>query len=137
PSQSLIFDPQDKIWATVFTEEELQEIKTNKAPELTPLPDSMNEYLAEYSKLQNLDAIVVNGKHNFHRLNQPDLHWMNMSIAKALDVLYYDYLSKSRSEADLLKHVWSIIDCCFFEGDIDITSGEHNSKSTSSRVNDD
>ncbi|KAI9479634.1 hypothetical protein BDB00DRAFT_879228 [Zychaea mexicana] len=112
-SHSLILDPQDNVWALVFTEKEIQEIKSHQAPKLKTIPDEMNEYIAKYKGL------------------------MSTSIAKVLDLLYYNYLGKERSESDLLKHVWTIIDCCFYHDTIDVFSGEQKSKSTNNRVNND
>ncbi|KAI9497555.1 hypothetical protein BDB00DRAFT_629023 [Zychaea mexicana] len=137
-SHSLILDPQDNVWALVFTEKEIQEIKSHQAPKLKTMPDEMNEYIAKYKGLVELEAIEeVNAQHRFSRLKEPYLHWMSTSIAKVLDLLYYNYLGKERSESDLLKHVWTIIDCCFYHDTIDVFSGEQKSKSTNNRVNND
>ncbi|KAI8147763.1 hypothetical protein BJV82DRAFT_306172 [Fennellomyces sp. T-0311] len=77
----------------------------------------------------------MNKQQDFHPLTVPVLHWIHTSIVKALDIMYYKYLHKRRTESDLLKHVWSIIDTCFYSGDIDAVSGEATSKATSNYAN--
>ena len=58
----------------------------------------------------------------FHPLENPQLHWMEGSILKALDVLYYDIINKYKSEADLMKRVWCFIDCAFDVGGVSVVA---------------
>ncbi|KAI9259537.1 hypothetical protein BDA99DRAFT_95318 [Phascolomyces articulosus] len=133
---SLVLDPDDKDWLNYFTKQELEEIKNESVPVISTLPKPLLEYIDKYKGLKSLDEIRnINIQHNFHPLQEPDLHWIDSSISKVLDIMYYKYLAKRRSESDLMKHIWVLIDTCFYASTIDAISGETSSKSTSNRVN--
>ncbi|KAI8138881.1 hypothetical protein BJV82DRAFT_280436 [Fennellomyces sp. T-0311] len=138
PCHSLILDPDDKTWSEYFTNDEIREIKSFNAPQVAPLPAALEEYLDKYAGLTTLDKIrEVNKKHDIHPILDPELDWASASIEQALRIMFHQYLQKRRTEADLLKHVWSIIDTCYFFGEIDAISGESSSKATSKRTNND
>ncbi|KAI8147116.1 hypothetical protein BJV82DRAFT_509094 [Fennellomyces sp. T-0311] len=136
PCHSMILDPRDPAWLQYFTKEELAEIKGYNPPTFINLPKKLSDYLDHYKAMNDLDAIWEEStKHNFHPTHEPELHWMNTSVARALDLLFYHHVEKNLTESDLMKHVWVIIDHCFNTGDIGTVSGETASKASSHRVN--
>ncbi|KAG2209322.1 hypothetical protein INT45_001357, partial [Circinella minor] len=133
---SFILDPWDQTWNDVFTEGDLNEIMTENAPEVLSLPAPLQRYMDKFSSATTLDQLQEVALANpFHALENLQLHWMEGSILKALDLLYYDIIHKYKSEVDLMKRVWCFIDWAFDVGDVDVIAGEYVIKSSSARIN--
>ncbi|KAI7848158.1 hypothetical protein BDC45DRAFT_610521 [Circinella umbellata] len=127
PCHSLIFDPWDETWSQYFTEDELDEIISYNKPNTLSLPLPLQEYIDKFIHTNTLDEIRdILIKNPFHPLNDPELHWMETSISKALDLLYYDTVHKYQSEADLMKRIWCFIDCAFDTGEVKSSSLRRN-----------
>ncbi|KAG1054708.1 hypothetical protein G6F43_003301 [Rhizopus delemar] len=136
PCHSLIMDPSDPIWIEYFSEEELEEIRNESAPEVATLPVELSEFLGTFEGLMELEELYEHAcSFKFHPVEQPDLHWMHQSIMNALSLLFCRYLAKERTESDLLKRVWSFIDTCFDMTDIVVANGERASRASSERMN--
>ncbi|KAI7858190.1 hypothetical protein BDC45DRAFT_597145 [Circinella umbellata] len=131
PCHSFIMDPSDQTWNDLFTEGELNEIMTENAPTVLPLPAPLQHYMDKFSDATTLDQLREIALANpFHSLDNPRLHWMEGSILKVFDLLYYDIVHKYKSEANLMKRIWCFIDCAFDVGDVNYAS-----KSSAARIN--
>ncbi|KAI7847962.1 hypothetical protein BDC45DRAFT_524750 [Circinella umbellata] len=136
--EHMILDIADDNWKGYFTKEELAEIELIKKPTILELPDEMIKYLDNYKNLETLtDIWNENNKHNFHPINQPVMNWVDTSVARAVDILLKNIHNKYKTEADLMKRIWVLIDCCFDDGELDSISGEYVSKATTEVANSD
>ena len=61
-------------------------------------------------------------KHNIDPINDPELYWVHSSVRNVLEILTHNLHKTYKTEADLIKRVWSIIDCCFDYDDLDVIS---------------
>ncbi|KAI7856600.1 hypothetical protein BDC45DRAFT_567161 [Circinella umbellata] len=93
----------DPVWHNYFTKEELHEIEDEKKKLLRSLWDGYK-------------------KHNIDPIDDPELYWVHSSVRNVLEILTYDLHKTYKTKADLMKRVWSIIDCCFDYGDLDVIS---------------
>ena len=64
--------------------------------------------------LENLIAIHM--KYRFHP-SEADKHWVSNAIGEVLDLYYYNYDIKNKTEADLVRRLWGFIEKCFDESD--------------------
>ncbi|CDH59851.1 hypothetical protein RO3G_13306 [Lichtheimia corymbifera JMRC:FSU:9682] len=136
PCCSLILDPTDKIWATYFTNEEIKEIRTMNLPAVNTLPSDVQNYVKSYEGMHDLEQLYERStRHHFHPLKQRDLHWVHGCVTRGLDLYFYEYFREDRSEADLMKRVWSLVDYCYDGSVISVTTGERSSKASSHRMN--
>ncbi|KAI7852076.1 hypothetical protein BDC45DRAFT_514248 [Circinella umbellata] len=136
PCHSMILDTTDPVWLDYFTEIELEEIEREKQVAVSELPGKIQVYLDNYKDLRTLDSLWNEyTKHTFHPINDNDLYWAHSSVRNVLEVLMHDSHKKFKTEADLMKRAWLIIDRCFDNGDIDAISGEYVSKASSASVN--
>ena len=45
------------------------------------------------------------------------MNWLDTSVVRAIEVLMKNIHEKYKTEADLMKRIWILIDCCFdYEG---------------------
>ncbi|KAI9495575.1 hypothetical protein BDB00DRAFT_759963 [Zychaea mexicana] len=132
----MILDTSDPVWLEYFTKSELKEIEDEKKVTLSELPKSMQTYLDCYNGLKTLDELWnEHTKHSLHPIRDADLYWVHSSVRNVLEILMHGLHKKCKTEADYMKRAWSIIDCCFDNGDLDVISGEYVSKASSTRVN--
>ncbi|KAG2227384.1 hypothetical protein INT45_004340 [Circinella minor] len=136
PCHSMILDTSDPVWLDYFTKEELHEIEDEKKVPISKLPDNMTNYLDNYKNLKSLRSLWDEyKKHNIDPIDDSELYWVHSSVRNVLEILTYNLHKTYKTEADLMKRVWSIIDCCFDYGDLDVISGEYVSKASSNRIN--
>ncbi|KAG2221221.1 hypothetical protein INT45_013932 [Circinella minor] len=136
PCHSMILDTTDPVWLDYFTEIELEEIEREKQVAVSELPSKIKVYLDNYKDLKTLDSLWNEyTKHNFHPINDNDLYWVHSSVRNVLEILMHGLHKKFKTEADLMKRAWLIIDCCFDNDDLDAISGEYVSKASSARAN--
>ena len=66
-------DPSDQVWDDYFNEEELQEIRSFRAPEIPELPTELQEFLNSFkgkvSYSRTGDLVVLSS--NFFLLDRP------------------------------------------------------------------
>ncbi|KAG2220829.1 hypothetical protein INT45_004490 [Circinella minor] len=65
------------------------------------------------------------------------MYWLDSSVARAVDIILKNIHKNYKTEADLMKRIWLLIDCCFDDGGVDVISGEYVSKATTARINTD
>lgn len=92
PCHSLILDNGDQCWETVFTKEDLKEIKTFKLKRLPNLPTDLENYfnsLLLLSTENDLDKLYTDVKAaNFHPRNDEALAWAQNNCSKYDQALY-------------------------------------------------
>lgn len=50
------------------------------------------------------------------------MHWLEKSFETAIELLMSGYLNSTCSESDYLKRVWVLIDHCFDQSNVDVTT---------------
>ncbi|KAG0174516.1 hypothetical protein DFQ30_004149 [Apophysomyces sp. BC1015] len=135
PSRSLILDPSDKVWKNHFTNGKMEEIKAEMLPPVTELPDEVLDYIDSYEGLHDLEKLYNHyTRFRFHPCKQAALSGAHGCIIRGLKLYFNDYLSKPRTEADLMKHVWCLINYCYDGSIIDVSTSESR---YITRINDD
>ncbi|KAG2216098.1 hypothetical protein INT45_010246 [Circinella minor] len=94
----MILDTSDPIWLDYFTLSELDEIDNEQQSSLAELPNIITEYLNSYKDLV----------HN--------------AVRTILKILMHGLQKEFKTDADLMKRAWVIIDNCFDYGAIDVIS---------------
>ncbi|KAG0183579.1 hypothetical protein DFQ28_002973 [Apophysomyces sp. BC1034] len=123
PSRSLILDPSDKVWKNHFTNGKMEEIKAEMLPPVTELPDEVLDYIDSYEGLHDLEKLYNHyTRFRFHPCKQAALSGAHGCIIRGLKLYFNDYLSKPRTEADLMKHVWCLINYCYDGSIIDVST---------------
>ncbi|KAI7900632.1 uncharacterized protein BX663DRAFT_151916 [Cokeromyces recurvatus] len=140
PCHSLILDSGDQCWETVFTKEDLNEIKTFKLKRLPNLPTDLENYfnsLLLLSTENDLDKLYTNVKAaNFHPRNDKALAWAQTIVLNTIKLFMSNYFPLSdQSEADILRRIWLLIDTVFDYSAIKSRSGEKSSTSSSYGLN--
>ncbi|KAG2220814.1 hypothetical protein INT45_004475, partial [Circinella minor] len=121
PVHSMILDTNDNLWKNYFTPDELNEIEAEKEPTFHQLPKVVLQYLNNYKLLKTLDDMWEEGiKHHFHPVRQPLMYWVHTSVIRCIDILLQNVHKKYKTEADLMKRIWILIDCCFDEGELNV-----------------
>ncbi|KAG1301753.1 hypothetical protein G6F64_011523 [Rhizopus arrhizus] len=129
-----LLEPEDKIaieelyknlnpmnmWklSSVFTKEDLKEIKTFKLKRLPNLPTDLENYfnsLLLLSTENDLDKLYTDVKAaNFHPRNDEALAWAQTTVLNTIKLFMSNYFPLSdQSEADILRRIWLLIDTVF------------------------
>ncbi|KAI7851362.1 hypothetical protein BDC45DRAFT_445750, partial [Circinella umbellata] len=104
------FDIHDPCWNGRFTPDELNELKTYYKPNLQPLPQDLQEYLNKFRGIHDLeDLLAIHMKYRFHPSSGADKHWVSNAIGEVLDLYYYNYDIKNKTEADLVRRLWGLL----------------------------
>ncbi|KAI9273087.1 hypothetical protein BDA99DRAFT_602267 [Phascolomyces articulosus] len=136
PCLSMVLDPADSIWNSYFTVDELEEIEHANKPMIRELPTEAIDYSNNYKNMKTLDELwEESAKHHFHPIRQPLMNWVHMSVVNTINILFHNIHKKYKTEADLMKRIWVMIDCAFDDSDVDVICGEYVSKSTTTRAN--
>ncbi|KAG2219126.1 hypothetical protein INT45_000498 [Circinella minor] len=134
-AHSLILDIHDPCWNGRFTPDELNELRTYHKPNLQPLPQDLQEYLNKFRGVHDLeDLIAIHMKYRFHP-SEADKNWVSNAIGEVLNLYFYNYDIKNKTEADLVRRLWGFIEKCFDESDFYVLSGEKSSTASSNRKN--
>ncbi|KAI9272206.1 hypothetical protein EDC94DRAFT_638785 [Helicostylum pulchrum] len=140
PCHSLILDSRDQCWETVFTKEDLKEIKTFKLKRLPNLPADLENYfnsLLLLSTENDLEKLYTDMKAaNFHPRNDEALAWAQTTVLNTIKLFMSNYFPLSdQSEAGILRRIWLLIDTVFDYSAIKARSGEKSSISSSDGLN--
>ncbi|KAG2207121.1 hypothetical protein INT45_000780 [Circinella minor] len=130
-AHSLILDIHDPCWNGRFTPDELNELRTYDKPNLQPLPQDLQEYLSKFRGVHDLeDLIAIHMKYRFHP-SEADKNWVSNAIGEVLNLYFYNYDIKNKTEADLVRRLWGFIEKCFDESDFYVLSGGKSSTASS------
>ncbi|KAI9261472.1 hypothetical protein BDA99DRAFT_537858 [Phascolomyces articulosus] len=109
-------------------------------PNLQSFPQTFQEYLKKFCGTHHLeDLIGFHIKYRFHP-SEADKHWSSNAIGEVLDLYFYNYAIKNKTEADLVRRLWGFIEKSFDESDFHVVlsfSGEKPSSDSSNRKNED
>ncbi|KAI7859184.1 hypothetical protein BDC45DRAFT_531088 [Circinella umbellata] len=146
PVHSMILDTSDSHWKKYFTVKELNEIDEEKMPCFYDLPaevgnpssggiivsilESMGFFFAS---LERGKLLMEYGGTEISIISIPFVNLL--CIGSPIDILLQKVHDKYKAEADLLKRVWVLIDCCFDEGELSAIGGEDVSRATTESVN--
>ncbi|OBZ86074.1 hypothetical protein A0J61_05876 [Choanephora cucurbitarum] len=161
---SFVLDPWDNTYqqASVFTKEELNEIKSFKIKDLPSIPAKTLNYLNLYkqakttAEVRQMLLLKQSWDENFDRKASHDLDWIRHSYYTLLVKMpsnIYSYALKEKgknrarelergnldsadnSETWLLAHIWTIVDRVFDDIEVDVVRGESASLASSIRKN--
>lgn len=139
PSKSLIMDPEDNNYTIldVFTQAELQEIRTYNEKQLPLMTSELKEHLMAYSKNNAQDIRRALRIHNtFDDDDDSDKDWINHTIYSILRQYEAGNMEKDHLEAWYQSQIWSMVENAFdtLEG-IDAVTGESVSHASRKRKN--
>ncbi|RCH92754.1 hypothetical protein CU098_009368, partial [Rhizopus stolonifer] len=133
PVHSLIFDTNDKSWASYFTKEEIKEITMYKPKKLDELPDVLNNYIEDLKKLRDVDTLK---KKLSEETTCSACEWVRYTVLDYFKLFKYGYLPLSdQTEDDMMRRIWFFIDTVFDASPIHCRGGEKSSKSSSTSKN--
>ncbi|CDH52463.1 chitin deacetylase [Lichtheimia corymbifera JMRC:FSU:9682] len=135
---SMILDPSLPIWNQYFTDEELNEISSYNTMAVSQLPTEIRDYLSSFKSKHTLEDLTT--QHNtfgpFDRIRQSDLYWVHKAVSDALDLYHCKYFQDlDRTEEDIVRRVWELIERCFDYTNIKYTGGEMTSQASAQRMN--
>lgn len=111
PVHSLIFDTNDKSWASYFTKEEIKEITMYKPKKLDELPDVLNNYIEDLKKLRDVDTLK---KKLSEETTCSACEWVRYTVLDYFKLFKYGYLPLSdQTEDDMMRRIWFFIDTVF------------------------
>ncbi|PKK58077.1 hypothetical protein RhiirC2_347831 [Rhizophagus irregularis] len=140
---SFVVDPDDRsfIEEKVFTESELQEIRTYKQKPLPDMPQDLLEHLGNYqlNTISDLRTQVFKPeawKLSYNRQNDFDRDWIRNTVDNLIREYEVGSLKRDHLEGWLLSHIWLFIDRVFenIEG-VEVIRGESCSLASSARKN--
>ncbi|GAN11673.1 hypothetical protein MAM1_0801d11254 [Mucor ambiguus] len=134
-SHSFIFNCQDKQWLKYFTEDEIQEIRDFRFPDLPPPPEDLQTYL---DLLETMDSDELSNSIATNQFPlESDAKWAQDAYSQAVRLLRSGFFTKKKdiTETQLLKRVWTCIDTCFDFSNITCISGEKCSTSSADAIN--
>ncbi|KAI9243818.1 hypothetical protein BDA99DRAFT_529791 [Phascolomyces articulosus] len=115
PAHSMILNPDDPLYAEVFTEQELNEIGDFNSIDFD---QEFSEYLHEYlysflgkKALDDISTAIINK--TFKPLDQPDLYWIRKSIEVVVDLYNMNFFDSDYIEDDVEYRVWPFVFKCF------------------------
>ncbi|KAI9018723.1 hypothetical protein CLU79DRAFT_705632 [Phycomyces nitens] len=117
PSHSLILDPDDTLtWDGTFTRQELDEIRSFKAPAFEIVPKT----IISLPKHQSLDQMHKNVSEQYINPRSDSYnYWVKKSLIEGLDILMSNKASTiGDSEAEIVDRIWKIIPWAFDQGEI-------------------
>ncbi|KAI8138604.1 hypothetical protein BJV82DRAFT_717277 [Fennellomyces sp. T-0311] len=139
PAHSFIFDTQDSCWDGHFSEEDLNYIRTFNAPQL---PNITDDEAIVYLKLfegkvsttyDDIMRTLLAGPYS--EAESSNVAWLRHTIMTAMMNCRKKFTDKHFSETDIIIHIWSQIIYCFADTDIDVNTGENESKATTTNKN--
>ncbi|CAO3623239.1 unnamed protein product [Mucor fragilis] len=141
---SFVLDPWEPTYqkCSVFTIEELNEIKNFKLKCLPPINAKTLDYLSLYKEAKTAGEVrkILTSKQswddNFDRKESHDLDWIRHSyyiLTREIECGGLDGID--RSETWLLAHVWTSVDRVFDDVELDVVRGESASLASSLRKN--
>ncbi|RIA81831.1 hypothetical protein C1645_789518 [Glomus cerebriforme] len=141
-AHSFIIDPDDETYNSIFTEEELDEIRTYNRKEFPEISDDLLEYLLKYEKdsLEELREVLAEkepweGK-NYDKSIHFDFEWVKRSMHNLINEYDNDNLKSGRHENWYLVHFWSLIDNSLSDLDnVYVARGEVCSNASANRKN--
>ncbi|KAI9018724.1 hypothetical protein CLU79DRAFT_847064 [Phycomyces nitens] len=133
PSHSLILDPDDTLtWDGTFTRQELDEIRSFKAPAFEIVPKT----IISMPKHQSLDQMHKNVSEQYINPRSDSYnYWVKKSLIEGLDILMSNKASTiGDSEAEIVDRIWKIIPWAFDQGEI-VAKREITSEVSTSQMN--
>ncbi|KAG2224438.1 hypothetical protein INT45_002977 [Circinella minor] len=105
---SFVIDPWDKTYEqkSVFTSDEIKEIKSTKAKKMPTIDDKTLKYLDEYKELKSWSQVR-------RLINQPQ-QWDGPGVGT------WGVDDDNNSETWLLAHIWTIVDRAFDDIQLDV-----------------
>ncbi|CAG8484948.1 10822_t:CDS:2 [Funneliformis caledonium] len=141
-AHSFIIDPDDETYNSIFTEKELDEIRSYNSKEFPEVPDGLIEYLLKYDKdsLEELREVLAEkesweGKY-YDKSIHFDFEWIKRSMHNLINEYDNDNLKSGRHENWYLVHFWSLIDNSLSDlNNVYIARGEVCSNASANRKN--
>ncbi|RIB09056.1 hypothetical protein C2G38_1981881 [Gigaspora rosea] len=115
-AHSFIIDPDDKTYESIFTNEELEEIRSYNSKELPELPDNLLEFLLKFDKdtLEELKNVLLEQEawegNDYNKVTHFDLKWIKKSIYDLVNEYENNNVKYGRHENWYIIHFWSLID---------------------------
>ncbi|CAG8765385.1 8_t:CDS:10, partial [Dentiscutata erythropus] len=140
---SFVIDPNDKIYVDeeVFTESELDEIRTYKIKPMPLMPQDLLTYLNSFrvfdiSDLRNAILKPQQWDSTYNRQTHFDHDWIRNTMYNLLHEYEAENLERNHLELWFLIHIWSFIDRGFGNIDgVEATRSESSSLASSNRKN--
>ncbi|KAG1049129.1 hypothetical protein G6F43_008526 [Rhizopus delemar] len=136
-AHSFIIAPDNPVWKSRFTADELKEIRSKNPHPLPPCSDTLLNYLNIFTDLKTVDELIKQTrKRHFDFDSEFDLDWAQQSMQSTLRLFKSHYiLLTDQSEADIIRRIWYFVDTAFDNVNIDVRTGEKESRASSSRRN--
>ncbi|KAG2221380.1 hypothetical protein INT45_012426 [Circinella minor] len=137
PIHSMIINPDDLVYADVFDENELDEIRNFKSIDFDqPLPEDLQVYLHSFigkRELKELNSAIKDKV--FDPLDEADMYWARQTIDEAVNLYNYKFFEDDYIEDDVEYCIWPFISKCFGATPIRARSGKRKSQASSARHN--
>ncbi|ORE16683.1 hypothetical protein BCV71DRAFT_244460 [Rhizopus microsporus] len=143
-NSNFIIAPNDPVWKSRFTADELKEIRSKNPNPLPPCSDTLLNYLNIFTDLiisfinfKTVDELIKQTrKHHFDFDSEFDLDWAQQLMQSALRLFKSHYIPLTdQSEADIIRRIWYFVDTAFDDVSIDVRTREKESRASSSRQN--
>ncbi|RGB21936.1 hypothetical protein C1646_776959 [Rhizophagus diaphanus] len=141
-AHSFIIDPDDETYNSIFTEEELDEIRTYNSKELPKVPDDLLEYLLKYDEdsLEELREVLTEKEswegRNYDKSIHFNFEWIKRSMHNLINEYENGNLKSGRHENWYLVHFWNLIDNSLSDLDnVYSARGEVSSHASANRKN--
>lgn len=105
-------DINDACWSEVFEADEIEEIRGFRSVEMPVMSMEVESYIQALNTLHpsQLYTKVDSGVHDI----ASDSSWLQKSYRDAFRLLQSDFFPmESQTEGNVVKRVWSSLDCCF------------------------
>ncbi|CEP08874.1 hypothetical protein, partial, partial [Parasitella parasitica] len=121
-AHSFIITPDDPVWKSRFTADELKEIRSKNSNPLPPCSDTLLSYLNTFTDSKTVDELIKRTrKRHFDFDEEFDLDWAQQSMQSALRLFKSHYIPLTdQSEADIIRRIWYFIDTAFDNVSIDV-----------------
>ncbi|KAI7856289.1 hypothetical protein BDC45DRAFT_64627 [Circinella umbellata] len=133
----MIINPDDLVYADVFDESELDEIRNFKSIDFDqPLPEDLQVYLHSFigkRALKELNSAIKDKV--FDPLDEADMYWARQTIEEAVNLYNYKFFEDDYIEDDVEYCIWPFISKCFGATPIRARSGKRKSQASSARHN--
>ncbi|KAF7721815.1 hypothetical protein EC973_004108 [Apophysomyces ossiformis] len=138
PSQSLILDLGDSNWETVFTEDELDELRTAGQPILCQVPKELNQLFKDLAKIKNAADIFQYARQMpLDPLNEPLKVWLSTELQNVARLFLStgSFTITDLPERDQLYKTFGFFNTIFQGSDIDAKGTETSSEASASAMN--